>query len=98
MCRMKHPIDEAGGPAEVARICKVTTPSVVQWRQRGVPIERAVEIEQGTGGRVMRWDLRPTDWHRIWPELVVHPLAPAVPSSSAAGATNQAPALIGSAS
>lgn len=24
---------------------------------------------------VMRWDLRPNDWHKIWPELVDHPCA-----------------------
>lgn len=81
---MENPIDEAGGPAEVARICKVTTPSVVQWRTRGVPIERAVEIERATSGRVMRWHLRPRDWHRIWPELVARPDAPAVPTQEAA--------------
>jgi DNA-binding transcriptional regulator YdaS (Cro superfamily) len=29
-----------------------------------------VEIERATEGRVRRWDLRPGDWHRIWPELI----------------------------
>jgi DNA-binding transcriptional regulator YdaS (Cro superfamily) len=29
----------------------------------------AVSIEQASDGAVRRWDLRPTDWHRIWPEL-----------------------------
>ena len=23
-----------------------------------------------SGGTVKRWDLRPDDWHRIWPELI----------------------------
>lgn len=32
--------------------------------------ENCVGIEQATGGEVMRWDLRPEDWHRIWPELI----------------------------
>jgi DNA-binding transcriptional regulator YdaS (Cro superfamily) len=27
-------------------------------------------IEAHTGGEVRRWDLRPNDWHRIWPELI----------------------------
>lgn len=31
--------------------------------------ERCVAIEQATDGAVMRWDLRPDDWHLIWPEL-----------------------------
>lgn len=26
-------------------------------------------IEQATGGQVTRRDLRPDDWHLIWPEL-----------------------------
>ena len=28
-------------------------------------------IETATGGAVTRRDLRPNDWHRIWPELAV---------------------------
>ena len=32
--------------------------------------ENCVGIEQATEGVVMRWDLRPDDWHRIWPELI----------------------------
>jgi len=31
--------------------------------------ENCSAIEAATGGAVMRWDLRPNDWHRIWPEL-----------------------------
>lgn len=29
-----------------------------------------VSIEQQTEGRHMRQELRPHDWHRIWPELI----------------------------
>lgn len=29
-----------------------------------------VAIERATGGKVTRADLRPKDWHLIWPELV----------------------------
>ena len=32
--------------------------------------ERCVLIEQITGGALSRRDLRPDDWHRIWPELI----------------------------
>lgn len=32
--------------------------------------ELCVSIERATSGAVMRWDLRPEDWPRIWPELV----------------------------
>lgn len=45
-----------------------------QWRHgyagRKPSPEFAVAIEQASNGAVMRWDLRPDDWHRIWPELV----------------------------
>ena len=30
----------------------------------------AIAIERATKGAVTRKDLRPDDWHRIWPELV----------------------------
>lgn len=31
---------------------------------------RCVEIERDSGGELRRWDLRPRDWHLIWPELI----------------------------
>jgi len=43
-----------------------------------VPVERCVQIERATAGAVRRWDLRPDDWHLIWPELVGSEGAPAV--------------------
>lgn len=36
---------------------------------RTVSPEKAVSIEKFTERKVMRWDLRPKDWHLIWPEL-----------------------------
>ncbi|WP_072243011.1 transcriptional regulator [Thiomonas bhubaneswarensis] len=37
-------------------------------------------IERATRGAVMRWDLRPDDWHLIWPELIDTAGAPAIPT------------------
>jgi 1,6-anhydro-N-acetylmuramate kinase len=34
-----------------------------------------------TGREVAEWDLRPHDWHLIWPELIGAEGAPAVPAS-----------------
>lgn len=52
-----------------------------QWQHgyadRVPSAENAVAIERATGGAVRRWDLRPEDWHRIWPELVGIEGAPA---------------------
>jgi DNA-binding transcriptional regulator YdaS (Cro superfamily) len=40
--------------------------------------EYCVAIERATENKVRRWDLRPDDWHRIWPELIGIEGAPAV--------------------
>lgn len=37
-----------------------------------------VSIERETEGAVRRWDLRPDDWYRIWPELIGTDGAPEV--------------------
>jgi hypothetical protein len=42
----------------------------------------ALEIE--TGRKLRRWDLRPLDWNRNWPELVTAEGAPPVPAAPAA--------------
>jgi len=44
-------------------------------------IQLAVDLERVTRKAVCRWDLRPDDWHRIWPELVGTEGAPAVPAA-----------------
>jgi DNA-binding transcriptional regulator YdaS (Cro superfamily) len=48
--------------------------------------ELCVRIENATYRQVRRWDLRPTDWHLIWPELVGADGAPNVPEGAKAGA------------
>lgn len=60
-----------GGKAALARLLRVTPPSVQQWfnESRPVPPNRCVAIERVTNGVVTRRDLRPDDWHLIWPEL-----------------------------
>lgn len=41
----------------------------------------AVCIERESGMAVRRWDLRPKDWHLIWPELIGIEGAPCVPAA-----------------
>jgi len=36
------------------------------------------EVERVMAGAVRRWDLRPDDWHLIWPELIGMDGAPAL--------------------
>lgn len=75
------PIERAaqclGSQSILAAKLGVTRGAVPQWRMSGrvVPIEHCVAIERLTAGAVTRRDLRPGDWHRIWPELVTaeHP-------------------------
>ena len=69
------------GQAQLAAAIGVKQPTISEWvrGERPVPIERCVDIERATSRAVMRWDLRPDDWHRIWPELIGAEGAPDVP-------------------
>ena len=70
---MEHPLEracaEAGGMARLAAAIGQSPQTVWNWRTRGVPVIHCAAIEQATGGKVTRRDLRPEDWQRIWPEL-----------------------------
>ena len=68
----------AKGAVRLAALCGVTPTNVYQWQtgRRPVPVERCARLESACGQKVMRWHLRPDDWHLIWPELVAHPMAP----------------------
>lgn len=63
-----------GGPAEFAERVGCSTVYLAQLaaRQGGreASPQLAVVIERESNYSVRRWDLRPTDWHRIWPELI----------------------------
>lgn len=37
---------------------------------RPIPVEYCARIEQATEGMVSRQEMRPSDWHEIWPELL----------------------------
>jgi DNA-binding transcriptional regulator YdaS (Cro superfamily) len=72
-------IKAAGSIASLAQKIGVATSSPAMWKSRGgrVPSDHCAAIELLTG--VKRWDLRPDDWHRIWPELIGAEGAPATP-------------------
>lgn len=65
---------QRGGIADFAVECQITPIYLSQLaaEQDGrVPsAELCVVIEKKSGFSVMRWDLRPDDWFRIWPELI----------------------------
>mgnify|MGYP003407443700 CR=1 FL=1 len=61
--------------AQLAAAIGVKQPAQVRQWQHGYadrlpsPLN-CTAIEQATDGAVTRRDLRPSDWHLIWPELV----------------------------
>lgn len=76
-----------GGVTEFAAKCGKSTVYLLQLAARqggreGSP-ELCVVIERQTNYQVRRWDLRPHDWHLIWPELIGKPGAPTVPQEPA---------------
>ena len=81
MANLKTACDLCGGQAALADQIGVKQQHVWNWLNRpgGVPPEHCAAIQSATKGAVMRWDLRPDDWWRIWPELIGTPLAPAIP-------------------
>lgn len=75
-------IDKLGGTGWVARRLNIAAASVSEWRSKGIPdgrrIELGADIQRKAG--LPRWVQRPRDWHRIWPELVGSDGAPTVPA------------------
>ena len=64
-------IEKHSTQSEFAKIIGVTSGMVYQWQKglRPISAEQCVVIEQKTEGKITRKDLRPNDWHLIWPEL-----------------------------
>ena len=81
MSPLDKAIDLCGGVGKLAAAIGISQSAVSNWRARGTSPEpvNCVAIEQATNGAVTRRDLRPSDWHLIWPEL-------ATPSKEAANA------------
>ena len=65
-----HPLDKPGVRAAIFEAIGVSPQAISNWKQREVPIEHCAAIEKASSGAVTRQELRPTDWHLIWPELV----------------------------
>lgn len=60
-----------GSQEALGRLVNVTKAAVSHWKRiESVPVEYCSRIEEATGGAVTRQELRPKDWHAIWPELV----------------------------
>ncbi|MDO9357890.1 MAG: hypothetical protein Q7T70_02715 [Polaromonas sp.] len=62
-----------GGTAAVAELAGVKPPSVSGWKEAGrIPDNQLIRLAPVTEARgiATRKELFPTDWHKIWPELV----------------------------
>lgn len=72
----------------LAKLIDVSPSFVNQWVSGGrpIPVTACVAIEQATSKLVTRQELRPDDWHLIWPELI----APICPLLATLPATTQA--------
>jgi len=66
-----HIIDLLGGTFAVAKMCRVSPPSVSQWRNNGIPADKLVmvagELEKKSDGKFSRKEIE--NWKQIWPEL-----------------------------
>lgn len=63
--------EQLGSQAGLAKAIDVAPAIVHQWRSgvRPVPVQHCLAIERATNGAVTRRDLRPDDFHLIWPDL-----------------------------
>lgn len=79
---------ERGRAARVASAIKLAAAYVSQIANevRPIPIDKVPAMEVACEFAVRRWDLRPNDWHLIWPELIGTDGAPdpGVPASAEA--------------
>lgn len=75
-------IEAAGGRQQLAELVGVSPQSLWLWANGARTPEPAacVRVETETRGAVRRWDMRPHDWHLIWPELIGADGAPDVPA------------------
>lgn len=77
-------LESFGSARALAKSLGVADAMVSQWKsgQKRPSPAMASAIERETAGAVRRWDLRPDDWHRIWPELIGAAGAPAIPAEA----------------
>jgi len=82
---IKHALDNAAIRAAICASIGVSQQAITNWKSRGVvPVEHCAAIELATDRAVRRWELRPDDWHLIWPELIAAEGAPAPTEKRAA--------------
>lgn len=78
MSAIKTAIEKVGGPSKAAGLlgCSVQAACFYRDGKRSFPVEFCARLSAASG--VARWEMRPADWHLIWPELVGTEGAPQV--------------------
>ncbi|WP_223879296.1 transcriptional regulator [Chitinimonas arctica] len=68
---LAHLVAEAGGQKAFGELVGASQATISKLLSGACPgPELAVAIERATEHRISRPQLRPADWHLIWPELV----------------------------
>jgi DNA-binding transcriptional regulator YdaS (Cro superfamily) len=57
MVRMEKVINYFGTQKKLADILGVTQMAISQWKKRGIPIKRCVQIEQLSNGKIKREEI-----------------------------------------
>ena len=53
----------------LARDLGLRRQNVQGWKTNGIPARYCPQLEQMTGGKITRKEMRPNDWMQFWPEL-----------------------------
>lgn len=69
--KLKEYLTKIETASSLSQRLKVPNVSVSNWAngKRPIPIRWMPVIEKETNGLVTRKDMRPDDWHKLWPEL-----------------------------
>lgn len=88
--KLKDWCDEKRGRATLLAAALSVPPSFISQmvsedpkKRRPIPPQHVPAIERTTAMKVRCWDLRPHDWHLIWPEALKDPDAPVLRESTA---------------
>ncbi len=59
MTELDKAIAAAGGVSKLAALVGLLPMAITQWKKRGVPAERCIQVEAAVGGATNRYKLRP---------------------------------------
>lgn len=68
--------------ADLVGVHRATLYQALTGKGAGFSPAECVRIERSSNRELRRWDLRPKDWHLIWPELIGVDGAPEVATTS----------------